>query len=123
MRKTPINSGDVYKRQKETAEIAINAALTGHLVFSTLHTNDAPGAVTRMGNMGVEPFLITSTVHCVVAQRLLRRICKNCKESYVADPEVLQEMGLQPTGEEILLYKGKGCSACSETGYKGRRCV
>ncbi len=110
-------------RDKETAEIAINAALTGHLVFSTLHTNDAPGAVTRMGNMGVEPFLITSTVHCVVAQRLLRRICKNCKESYVADPEVLKEMGLQPTGEEVLLYKGKGCSACSETGNKGRMAI
>ena len=110
-------------RDKETAEIAINAALTGHLVFSTLHTNDAPGAVTRMGNMGVEPFLITSTVHCVVAQRLLRRICKNCKESYVADPEILKEMGLQPTSEEVLLYKGKGCSACSETGYKGRMAI
>jgi len=110
-------------RDKETAEIAINAALTGHLVFSTLHTNDAPGAVTRMGNMGVEPFLITSTVHCVVAQRLLRRICKNCKESYVADPEILKEMGLQPTGEEVLLYKGKGCSNCSDTGYKGRMAI
>lgn len=110
-------------RDKETAEIAINAALTGHLVFSTLHTNDAPGAVTRMGNMGVEPFLITSTVHCVVAQRLLRRICKNCKESYVADPEVLKEMELEVTGEEVLLYKGKGCSNCSDTGYKGRMAI
>ena len=110
-------------RDKETAEIAINAALTGHLVFSTLHTNDAPSAVTRMGNMGVEPFLITSTLHCVVAQRLLRRICKNCKESYVADPEILKEMELQVTGEEVLLYKGKGCSACSQTGYKGRMAI
>jgi type IV pilus assembly protein PilB len=110
-------------RDKETAEIAINAALTGHLVFSTLHTNDAPGAVTRMGNMGVEPFLITSTVHCVVAQRLLRRICKNCKESYVADPEILKEMDLEITGEEVLLYKGKGCSACADTGYKGRMAI
>ena len=110
-------------RDKETAEIAINAALTGHLVFSTLHTNDAPGAVTRMGNMGVEPFLITSTLHCVVAQRLLRRICKNCKESYVADPEILKEMGLEATSEEVLLYKGKGCPACSNTGYKGRMAI
>jgi type IV pilus assembly protein PilB len=110
-------------RDKETAEIAINAALTGHLVFSTLHTNDAPGAVTRMGNMGVEPFLITSTVHCVVAQRLLRRICKNCKESYIAEPEVLEEMGLKSTGEPVTLYKGKGCKTCSDTGYKGRMAI
>jgi type IV pilus assembly protein PilB len=110
-------------RDKETAEIAINAALTGHLVFSTLHTNDAPGAVTRMGNMGVEPFLITSTVHCVVAQRLLRRICKNCKEAYPAEPEVLEELGLHSTGEPVTLYKGKGCKTCSDTGYKGRMAI
>lgn len=111
-------------RDKETAEIAINAALTGHLVFSTLHTNDAPGAVTRMGNMGVEPFLITSTVHCVVAQRLLRRICKDCKETYEAPPEVLEEMGVQPNaGETIMLYRGTGCATCSSTGYKGRMAI
>ena len=104
-------------RDKETAEIAINAALTGHLVFSTLHTNDAPGAVTRLTNMGVEPFLITSTVHCVVAQRLLRRICKDCKEAYEATPEILEEMNLQPApGETISLYRGIGCSNCSNTG-------
>ncbi len=110
-------------RDKETAEIAINAALTGHLVFSTLHTNDAPGAVTRMGNMGVEPFLITSTVHCVVAQRLLRRVCKDCKEPYTPEPEVLQEMGLDPNGERPTLYHGKGCKTCSDTGYKGRMAI
>ena len=111
-------------RDKETAEIAINAALIGHLVFSTLHTNDAPGAVTRMGNMGVEPFLITSTVHCVVAQRLLRRICKDCKESYEAPPEVLEEMGVQQNaGEPIMLYRGTGCATCSSTGYKGRMAI
>ncbi|HVM32565.1 MAG TPA: ATPase, T2SS/T4P/T4SS family, partial [bacterium] len=107
-------------RDKETGEIAINAALTGHLVFSTLHTNDAPGAVTRMGNMGIEPFLITSTVHCVVAQRLLRRVCKDCKQPYEATPEVLEEMGLPVTGEAVTLYKGAGCATCSSTGYKGR---
>ena len=110
-------------RDKETGEIAINAALTGHLVFSTLHTNDAPGAVTRMGNMGIEPFLITSTVHCVVAQRLLRRICKDCKQTYEAAPEVLEEMGLQVTGEPVTLYKGSGCATCSNTGYKGRMAI
>jgi type IV pilus assembly protein PilB len=111
-------------RDKETAEIAINAALTGHLVFSTLHTNDAPGAVTRMGNMGVEPFLITSTVHCVVAQRLLRRICKDCKESYEAPPEILEEFQIQPNAAEpIMLHRGVGCATCSNTGYKGRMAI
>jgi type IV pilus assembly protein PilB len=111
-------------RDKETAEIAINAALTGHLVFSTLHTNDAPGAFTRMDNMGVEPFLITSTVHCVVAQRLIRRVCKDCKEPYEPPPEVLEEMGVKPAaGETITLYRGVGCATCSNTGYKGRMAV
>ena len=111
-------------RDKETGEVAINAALTGHLVFSTLHTNDAPGAVTRMMNMGVEPFLITSTVHCVVAQRLLRRICKDCKESYEAPPEVLEEIGIKPNpGEVVTLYRGRGCATCSSTGYKGRMAI
>lgn len=111
-------------RDKETAEIAINAALTGHLVFSTLHTNDAPGAVTRMGNMGVEPFLITSTVHCVVAQRLLRRICKDCKEAYEATPEILEEIDVKPNpGEAVTLYRGVGCATCSNTGYKGRMAI
>jgi len=110
-------------RDKETAEIAINAALTGHLVFSTLHTNDAPGAVTRMGNMGVEPFLITSTVHCVVAQRLLRRICKDCKQPYEATNEILEELGIQPTSEPTILHRGVGCNTCSNTGYKGRMAI
>ena len=110
-------------RDKETAEIAINAALTGHLVFSTLHTNDAPGAVTRMGNMGVEPFLITSTVHCVVAQRLLRRICKDCKQPFEATNEILEELGVQSTGEPVTLHRGVGCNTCSNTGYKGRMAI
>ncbi len=110
-------------RDKETGEIAINAALTGHLVFSTLHTNDAPGAVTRMTNMGIEPFLITSTVHCVVAQRLLRRICKDCKESFEATPELLEELGMDPNGEKVTLYRGAGCATCSSTGYKGRMAI
>jgi type IV pilus assembly protein PilB len=111
-------------RDKETAEIAINAALTGHLVFSTLHTNDAPGAVTRLTNMGVEPFLITSTVHCVVAQRLLRRICKDCKESFEPTEEILGELKLKPNpGETITLSRGIGCTNCSNTGYKGRMAI
>jgi type IV pilus assembly protein PilB len=111
-------------RDKETAEIAINAALTGHLVFSTLHTNDAPGAMTRLGNMGVEPFLITSTVHCVVSQRLMRRVCKDCKETYEAPPQVLEEIGVKPAaGETVTLYRGAGCATCSSTGYKGRMAI
>jgi type IV pilus assembly protein PilB len=110
-------------RDRETAEVAINAALTGHLVFSTLHTNDAPGSVTRMNNMGVEPFLITSTVHCVVAQRLLRRLCPDCKEPYEAPPDLLTEFQLDPKSAGIMLYKATGCSNCSNTGYKGRMAI
>lgn len=110
-------------RDRETAEVAINAALTGHLVFSTLHTNDAPGSVTRMTNMGVEPFLITSTVHCVVAQRLLRRLCPDCKEPFEATPEILTEFGLDPNQAGITLYKATGCPNCSNTGYKGRMAI
>jgi len=111
-------------RDKETAEVGINAALTGHLVFSTLHTNDAPGAVTRMINMGVEPFLITSTVHCVVAQRLIRRLCKDCKEPYEADDVLLNDMKItRPEGQAVTLYKPVGCNTCSNTGYKGRMAI
>jgi len=111
-------------RDKETAEIAINAALTGHLVFSTLHTNDAPGAVTRMDNMGVEPFLITSTVHCIIAQRLLRRICADCKEPFEPAPNILEELKYKPaSGETVTLYHGTGCTTCSNTGYKGRLAI
>ena len=76
-----------------------------------------------MGNMGIEPFLITSTVHCVVAQRLLRRVCKDCKQPYEATPEILEEMGLPVTGETVTLYKGAGCATCSSTGYKGRMAI
>jgi type IV pilus assembly protein PilB len=111
-------------RDPETAEIAINAALTGHLVFSTLHTNDAPGAVTRLNNMGIEPFLTTSTVIMVVAQRLIRIVCKHCKEPYEVPADFLSNIGVK--GEEIkgkkkvTLYRGKGCDNCSNTGYRGR---
>ncbi len=108
-------------RDIETAEVAIQAALTGHLVFSTLHTNDAPSAVTRLLDMGVAPFLVSSAVQGVAAQRLVRRLCKECKESYLPEPAELRVLGLQP---ELLAGKsfarGRGCRACEGTGYRGR---
>jgi len=108
-------------RDPETAEIAIQAALTGHLVFSTLHTNDAASAATRLVDMGVEPFLVASVVRAIVAQRLIRVICPDCREGYTPEPEILGEIGLEvgqlPNGQ---LYYGKGCPACSFTGFRGR---
>jgi general secretion pathway protein E/type IV pilus assembly protein PilB len=108
-------------RDLETAEIAINAALTGHLVFSTLHTNDAPGAVTRLIDMGIKPFLVASAVRAIMAQRLVRRICKNCAVPYEPEPELLQTMGLdQEFLKNSKLMKGRGCAECGGNGYKGR---
>ena len=108
-------------RDKETAEIAIQAALTGHLVFSTLHTNDASGAITRLIDMGIEPFLITSSLRAVLAQRLVRVVCKDCKEEYIPSEEVLREIGLGSNQDSpIKFYRGKGCLKCKNTGYKGR---
>jgi type IV pilus assembly protein PilB len=104
-------------RDSETCQMAVQAALTGHLVFSTLHTNDSPSAYTRLLDMGVEPFLITSTVMGVLAQRLIRKICSKCKEPYFPDAELLAKIGLRPG---IQFFKGKGCKACNNTGYKGR---
>jgi len=104
-------------RDSETCQMAIQAALTGHLVFSTLHTNDSPSAYTRLLDMGVEPFLITSTVIGILAQRLVRKICSKCKEPYTPDPDFLVKIGLRPG---VQLYKGKGCRVCNNTGYKGR---
>ena len=109
-------------RDLETAEIAIQASLTGHLVFSTLHTNDAAGAVTRLIDMNVEPFLIASTLEAVLGQRLVRTICNNCKTPYTPTPEILQQLGL--TEKQVggrPFYYGAGCSYCNQTGYKGRR--
>ncbi|MBD3422076.1 MAG: type II secretion system protein GspE [Chitinivibrionales bacterium] len=104
-------------RDQETAEIAIRSSLTGHLVLSTLHTNDAPSAVTRLIDMGIEPYLVSSSLSVIVAQRLVRKICSHCKcEADVTD-NVKQDIGLTP---EVILYKGLGCSACGQTGYKGR---
>jgi type IV pilus assembly protein PilB len=108
-------------RDKETAEIAIQASLTGHLVLSTIHTNDAPSATTRLVDMGVEPFLISSSILGVLAQRLARTICTNCREAYAPPVEALHRLGLKPEqGEEILFYRGKGCDRCKGSGYKGR---
>ena len=106
-------------RDHETARIAIEAALTGHLVLSTLHTNDAPGAISRLTEMGIEPFLISSAIDCVQAQRLARRLCPKCKEPYTPDKELLDAMGVD-SGEPVTLYRPKGCDKCNNTGYKGR---
>jgi len=108
-------------RDLETAQIAIQASLTGHLVLTTLHTNDAPGAVTRLIDMGVEPFLISSTLEAVLSQRLLRRICQNCRTTYRPSDALLTELELfrSDLGAKEFHY-GKGCDACNETGYKGR---
>jgi len=107
-------------RDIETAQIAVNAAMTGHLVLATLHTNDAPSAVTRLENMGIEPFMISSTVIMCLAQRLIRKICEQCKESYSVEAEALSSYGYTGEAEEVTLYRGVGCNECSNTGYKGR---
>jgi len=113
-------------RDLETASIAINAALTGHLVFSTLHTNDAPGSITRLGMMGVEPFLSSSALLMVIAQRLVRGICPKCKESYEVELDWLIKLGvpsnqLRARNGKVALHKGKGCDNCAGTGYRGRQ--
>jgi type IV pilus assembly protein PilB len=109
-------------RDLETAQIAIQASLTGHLVFTTLHTNDAPGAITRLIDMGVEPFLISSTLEAVLGQRLLRSICRQCRTTYKPSDSLLAELGIsrQDLGEKQF-FCGKGCDACNNTGYKGRK--
>jgi type IV pilus assembly protein PilB len=108
-------------RDSETAEIAIQAALTGHLVFSTLHTNDAPGAITRLFDMGVEPFLITSTLQAALAQRLVRLICPQCKEKYSPKESELALIGLSTQeAAQYTFYRGKGCENCHQSGYRGR---
>ncbi len=107
-------------RDYETMEIAIHAALTGHLVFSTLHTNDAPGAITRMIDMGVQPYLIVSTVIGVLAQRLVRTICPKCKVPYKVEAKALKDLTASTKEKEYTVYKGKGCEHCHDTGYKGR---
>jgi type IV pilus assembly protein PilB len=108
-------------RDFETAEIAIKAALTGHLVLSTLHTNDAPSTINRLMNMGIEPFLVATSVQLIAAQRLVRRVCANCKEAVEMSPQALMNIGFKK--EEVgtfTVYKGRGCDKCNSTGYKGR---
>jgi type IV pilus assembly protein PilB len=106
-------------RDKQTAQVAIEAALTGHLVLSTLHTNDAPSAIMRLMDMGIEPFLINAALTGVLAQRLVRRICPVCKKGYTPTPEeqaICVKLGFNPK----MLFKGNGCDACNNLGYKGR---
>jgi type IV pilus assembly protein PilB len=105
-------------RDLDTAEIAIKAALTGHLVLSTLHTNDAPSSIQRIINMGVEPFLVTASVNMIQAQRLVRRICTNCKIEYRPSDELLQALESLPP--DVVFRKGEGCDRCRQTGFKGR---
>lgn len=108
-------------RDFETAQIAVQAALTGHLVLSTVHTNDAPGTVTRLIDMGIEPFLISSAVILILAQRLIRKICMECREPIKVHPQLLIDLGVSPDEVKTFpVYKGKGCSICNNTGYKGR---
>ncbi len=111
-------------RDLETAQIAIQASLTGHLVFSTLHTNDAPSSILRLVDLGVESFLLTATIEAIVAQRLVRRICGNCKEEYLPTEEELMELALLPSDVEgRTFYRGRGCETCKNSGYKGRLAI
>lgn len=112
-------------RDVETARIAIQSALTGHLVLSTIHTNDAASGVTRLLDMGIEDYLITSTVNCILAQRLVRRLCPQCREPHSVLPEIEHELGLRQYQREgeMRLWHAKGCRACGFTGYKGRSAI
>jgi type IV pilus assembly protein PilB len=109
-------------RDNETADIAVKAALTGHQVLSTLHTNDAAGAITRLDDMGIEPFLISSSILMACAQRLVRRICTNCREEFVPEPEILERLGMKET-KETVFYHGTGCERCKGRGYLGRLAI
>src|SRR6266704_1647118 len=106
-------------RDGETAAIAIQAALTGHLVFSTLHTSDAASALSRLADLKVEPYLVAATLEGVLAQRLVRKICAECRERYKPDPDAVALLARQPVGR-LVLERGRGCAACRDTGYRGR---
>ena len=111
-------------RDLETAEMAIQAALTGHLVFSTLHTNDAPGSITRLIDMGIQPFLVASSIMAVMAQRLVRTVCPKCKEQYKPDPSEIEHFALTPEQIETAVFvRGRGCNHCQHSGYRGRKAV
>ncbi len=108
-------------RDQETAQIAIQAALTGHIVLSTLHTNDAPSSITRLIDMGIEPFLIASSIVIVIAQRLVRILCEKCKAQYTPSEELMKRLGISAEeAKSITFYEPKGCDECGQTGYKGR---
>ncbi|MGB9604158.1 MAG: GspE/PulE family protein, partial [Limisphaerales bacterium] len=108
-------------RDEETAEIAVEAALTGHQVLSTMHCNDAPGAIARLDDMGIAPFLISSSVILSCAQRLMRRICPSCKEPVSYPPKMYEDLNIDPKMfEGVTLYRGRGCERCKNTGYSGR---
>ena len=109
-------------RDNETADIAVKAALTGHQVLSTLHTNDAAGAITRLDDMGIEPFLISSSVLMSCAQRLVRRVCTNCRDEFVPEPEVFEKLGMKPT-KDTVFFHGHGCDRCKGRGYLGRAAI
>ncbi len=108
-------------RDMETAELAIRSSLTGHLVFSTLHTNDAASSPPRLIDMGIEPFLIASTINTIISQRLVRLLCSRCKEAYAPAAEMLERFGI--SAQDMTFYKAKGCEECSDTGYKGRTII
>jgi type IV pilus assembly protein PilB len=107
-------------RDLDTASIAVKAALTGHLVLSTLHTNDAASSINRLVDMGIEPFLVSSSVLLIIAQRLVRRLCEKCKTAATLHPEVLRELGIMENPDELRICEPKGCPVCNDTGYKGR---
>jgi len=107
-------------RDRETAEIAIHAALTGHLVISTIHTNNAVGTISRLIDMGIEPFLIASAITCLVGQRLIGGVCPKCKVPYQPSPNMLKELGIAVTDKPFTFYRGEGCNVCKGTGLKGR---
>jgi type II secretory ATPase GspE/PulE/Tfp pilus assembly ATPase PilB-like protein len=111
-------------RDSETAEIAVEAALTGHQVLSTMHCNDAAGAIARLDDMGIAPFLISSSVILACAQRLMRRICPMCKERVTYPPRMFQDLGIDPNFfDGVTLYRGRGCERCKSTGYSGRAAI
>jgi type II secretory ATPase GspE/PulE/Tfp pilus assembly ATPase PilB-like protein len=110
-------------RDQETAEIAFQASLTGHLVFSTLHTNDAASAITRLFDIGIPPFMISSSVIGVVAQRLVRVVCPNCKQEYIPPHDLLSRISMRQDDLPFTFYRGAGCTRCNHTGYKGRTAI
>ena len=111
-------------RDLETAQIAVQASLTGHLVFTTLHTNDAPSSIARLLDLGLEPFLVTATIEGIVAQRLVRKVCQRCKETYTPTEEQLMQLDLTPQDiEGRQFYRGRGCDYCNQSGYRGRQAI